>query len=281
MTRMIYTPTVRKIFTDHYALNHTEETSVRFKTALNYGYTDFFGDFEFPVFEPEEFPITSKEQILKKIVTHYVDYSIAFPYEEQWLDHLERALNEIMPYYNEIFKLEWQALHGGIDGDEMTFRTFEDYHIYNTSHATGTNANSANGTHGNTVNGTDSSNDSGTNNATDAHIDYPDIGVGATGTTSNDNKYVSAKNVSSASNTNTHSGSNNTTENGTDSRTENGSHTDDVTSESYRIGATGKDPFTMKKIAQEAINNVEQMIIEDKEIRSLFYYDNNEMGLYL
>ena len=227
----IYTPTVRALVMQQYKATHPDDYSVSMSTALDAMLPNLWA-FDFPIYEESH-----RKTLLKKIYMHYADYCIAYPYVEQWQDHMEQVMNEIMPYYNEVYKLEWQSLHGGIDGDEITFRTFEDYHIYTT----------------------DSRTNVGTNNSTTANIDYPDIGVGSVSLSDNDKNYVSNKNASTGNNTDNSNG----------------------TSETWRIGATGKDPFTMKKIAQDAINNVDAMVIEDKKLRELFYFNFNEMGCYV
>jgi hypothetical protein len=75
---------------------------------LNLGRTKVF-DFEYPIFDPDY-----KVILEKKILAHFMDFEICFPTVHRWKFYLQNRLNEIMPYYNELYKttlFEYNPLH--------------------------------------------------------------------------------------------------------------------------------------------------------------------------
>ena len=100
-------------------------TEVRYICEAEAGYTESQGynkvkdildecwnkifDFEFPIFDETYRPI-----LCKKILKHYYTREIGFETAGLWKLKLDMTMNEIMPYYNELYKsanLEYNPLY--------------------------------------------------------------------------------------------------------------------------------------------------------------------------
>ena len=56
-------------------------------------------NFDYPIHDP-----LYKEILEKKILVHYLDFEICFDLYGKWKFYLQKELNEIMPYYTELYK---------------------------------------------------------------------------------------------------------------------------------------------------------------------------------
>lgn len=153
-------------------------------------------DFEFPIFDEEYKPV-----LCKKILKHYYTREIGFETVGLWKLKLNMLMNEMMPYYNQLYNstlLEWNPLydadytksHEGSDEGEGTDRN------------TGTVTDA--GTHGGTVG------DSGTHTGTIGDVGrnvlaelswdkYSDTPQGAITNLANDSYLTNARNVTHSS----------------------------------------------------------------------------------
>ena len=83
-----------------------------------------------PKNDPNHMIIPTREEINKKLLDYYKYREIGFETFGRWLDELEIAMNEIMPYYNQLFNSEdiingLENIFGNLDVTETYERETE------------------------------------------------------------------------------------------------------------------------------------------------------------
>lgn len=81
-----------------------------------------------------------RQTLNNKIVDHYAFEEIGFDTPERFKFELNKSMNEIMPYYNELYKAQISMLEKQLDGNVNLKETFEDEQKSNAS----SNSNSMN-----------------------------------------------------------------------------------------------------------------------------------------
>lgn len=239
-------------------------------------------NFAFPLYDE------SYRQILEyKILLHYYTQEIGFETVGLWKLNLRRKLNEIMPYYNELYKsalLEFNPLYN-VDLTRQYSKTGEGTQdttgeTTGTGETEGTDTNviDQTGTTKGTNNRTGNNTVSGTKNQTNKHSDTPQGAL--TGLSSD--KYMSAADI----NTDVTSQETETTDTETNESTSTGKQTADRTTtansttkstekknavsnsiESYIETVRGKDGgesmSSLIKQFRETLLNIDMLIIDD------------------
>lgn len=214
--------------------------------------------------------VPTREELNKKILDYYKYREIGFDTPGRFIDELEVALNEIMPYYNHYFLT--------IDQD-FDMRYNADYtrtiNINRTGEDSTTTDSSGNSTSNTT--GSDSSTTSSniTNNNKTVKVDTPQNDVNAGTVTMDGMEYASQIDFSKDNNTEsgTTNGETSTESSNTSSSTStsNGTNKQDELSEERLKGNYGQVSFqSLIRQYRENIINVEQMIIRDRRIKELF-----------
>jgi hypothetical protein len=254
--------------------------------------------------------IPTREELNKKILNYYKYREIGFETIARFLDELEISLNEIMPYYNQLFfsaDQDFNILYNvdykrTIDTNKTGTTSTEgtsSLNGSNESHLTGTDTNTASGKEANVSKavGTESVETTENTNATNKEIssDTPQDSLSITA--KNIDNVTYADNVKWQNGTNDHTMTVNTaSENDSTSETTNSStntlntkqDSNGSTSESTTSSASGstndtentlettKGNFgvmssqTLVKQYRDNILNIEQRIINDERIRELF-----------
>ena len=238
--------------------------------------------------------IPTREELNQKLLNHYKYREIGFETVGRFLDELEITMNEIMPYYNQLFFTQDQDFNiiynvdyvKTIDRDRDISRNEQATNNITTTNEAET-TNTGRTTTNNTVTNTDTT--SGTSNEYGKNVksDTPQNSLGIGNTDIDDVDYASevdwnhntntSSGTSNGSSTANGSGTNNETSN-TEGTTETLGTTraSDTTEEDEAIRETTKGNFGVVS-AQDLIEkyrkiiiNVEQMIINDPRITELF-----------
>lgn len=222
--------------------------------------------------------IPTREELNKKILNRYKYREIGFDSVGRFIDELEIALNEIMPYYNQLF-----------------FSTDQDYNLlYNVDYVrefTGTKDAESNVTNENTIKQTSSGKDTSSNTSETTtesettsysktvEVDTPqnEMNVPAQNLESLDYASKVDFNKTDASDSGKTTGSSNVTSNSegtnnTDGTSETvGTNKEDEQHTEIVKGNYGQVSFQrLLEHYRELIINVEQQIIEDRRIAELF-----------
>lgn len=86
------------------------------------------GLMNYPIFDE-----SYRESLNNKIVDHYAFEEIGFDTPERFKFELNKSMNEIMPYYNELYKAQISMLAKQLDGNVNLKETFEDEQKSNAS----------------------------------------------------------------------------------------------------------------------------------------------------
>lgn len=207
--------------------------------------------------------IPTREELNKKIINHYKYREIGFETIGRFIDELEIALNEIMPYYYQLYKSA-DVINGldDIFGNVDIIETFKEMTTGNIKgNATGTSKGNATS---NTESNTNMNDKSRNVKSTEpqGNIDVNDIG----GVTHADEIGWN----DSSSNSNSNSKGSDTTN--SESTTTSNQDTRNTIERTYqKQGNQGVNTYAhdMKEF-RELVLNIEQMIIKDKRINELF-----------
>ena len=202
--------------------------------------------------------IPTREELNKKILNYYKYQEIGFETVGRFLDELEISLNEIMPYYNQLF-----------------FSADQDYNIiYNVDYKRTIDRDlSGNTTSTSTGETTSNSSDSNTTNSDiygkNVESDTPQSQLSITNKQINQVDYANKVTWDNTSNTATSNGTATTTADSTASGT--GSNTESESTLETTKGNFGVvSAQDLIKKYREIIINIEQMIINDPRITELF-----------
>lgn len=223
--------------------------------------------------------IPTREELNKKILNHYKYREIVFDTVGRFIDELEIAMCEIMPYYNQLF-----------------FSADQDYNIlYNVDYVKQIKANKeGSATTTSTENGTSSSNgtsntsasDNSTatnesnNNGKNVEVDTPQGLIDIPESNADNVDYASKVNLSKNNDTGTtttngESSSNSTSTQSVNNQNElNATGTNNESEEMEEITKGNYGQMSYQSLLQkyrELIINVEQKIINDTRIKELFY----------
>lgn len=214
--------------------------------------------------------VPNREELNKKLLNAYKYREIGFETVGRFIDELEIAMNEIMPYYNQLFFSADQDYNILFNVDyERTTITDRD--------GTTTGSSTSNGETNNTSSGTDSSNTTNTSssNAKSIHSATPQNDLSITGANMDSVNYADDVNWSNSNGndtTNT-SGTSSTTGKTTISDTSSTTGTNKEKEETIErtLGNFGvmatQDLITKYR---DLIINIEQQIINDDRISELF-----------
>lgn len=247
--------------------------------------------FNFPIFDN-----TYKQELEEKIIRHYYTREIGFETYGLFKLKLETKLNEIMPYYNQLY-----------ESAMLTLDPLNNYKMHKTS----AGQNAENTTNSGTANSTESRTTSGSLNSTVHSTDGRTVGVTTSGQTSgtssdtawskfsdtpqgavtgldNDAYLTNAtKNTDSRSDSGTSSGTSSTTDSGTadtqradtNSGSENSQRADTTSGTGSRtgtnsyvedvIGFSGVNQSELLQKFRETFLNIDMMIIN--ELEELFF----------
>lgn len=266
-------------------------TEVRFICEQNAGLSDSEGansindiiaksrekifDFSFPMFD-ENYRATLETKILK----HYYTREIGFETVGLWKHFLDMRLNEIMPYYNQLYKSETIEFNPMYDFESNTTSNRKlDHDETTTDHNTRTDNLSEDVTSQNTRTNNLAHSDMTTSslNHTDAYSDTPQGGLSNV----NDLTYLtnyrhineSTSENNNGTNTGTveNNGNGNTKNTGTQDNDGNGTRNIDTTDEYIEHVAGKRNGMSYSKMLQEyrdTFLNIDMMII--KELNDLF-----------
>lgn len=187
----------------------------------------FIFDFTFPIFDENY-----RQTLETKIIKHYYTREIGFETVALWKLKLGIKLNEIMPYYNKLYKTEL------LDFNPLLTENITKSGLRN---------NDSTSTH----NGKEKETNSSVTNNWNAESDTPQGGLSGV---INDNylSYASKQNNDANSDRNKQSNSNNVTNN-------------NETWEETSIGYSGRNPTELLQSYRESLLNIDMMIIAELE----------------
>lgn len=243
----------------------------------------------YPVYQSKNDPnytiIPSRDEINQKLLDHYKYREIGFESIGRFLDELRIAMNEIMPYYNQLFASE-DIINGleDIFGNLDVVETYEEQTSGSSevnSEATGTTAGTSKST--NTTSSNDSSSATNTSNVYNKTVDSE---------TPQGQLDVSAQNIDSVQyadklslNKNETTGSTTTLGNSeVSSETDNEDSRTDTSEARNTAESSGTTSHTLTRKGNQGVNtyahdmeefrrlflNVVQKIVEDDRIKELF-----------
>ncbi len=209
-------------------------------TIINTSLPKIF-DFDFPIFD-EAYRTTLE----KKIVMHYYTRELGYETVGRWKLALKTKLNELMPYYNELYESSLIEMNPMYTHDMYKKRD-------NTTNTSGTNSSTRN--HDFTID--DTGHDIPNETTYNLHSDTPQGGLTGVDTETylSDAEKTTRTGNSTNSNHRTELGSNST------SGTENGTKVDDYLEHVY--GYEGYNPSKLLKDYRETFLNIDMMIIND------------------
>lgn len=207
-------------------------------------------NFNFPIFDE------SYRNVLEtKILRHYYTREIAFETVGLWKLKLRTKLNEVMPYFNQLYKSELYEFNPLYDvgvtrthvrGSSGTRDTSGKTETDNTSttEQRGNNSQTTGRTNNTTINNTNNSTDDGTVNRTNSNTDrYAETPQGSITDLASDKYLTNARLVNDTESTTTH-GTDNTTQQGTTEGNENtevNSETENTTDVSGNTNTTSSE----------------------------------------
>ncbi len=225
---------------------------------------------EYPIFDENY-----RNTLNKKILYHYYEDEIAFETAGLFKFYLNNKLNEIMPYYNNLYNAEKELL-------KDTFSNFDFEETYN-SIINGTNNTTNNGTSNTTDTINETSENTTNNTTTDKGTTSVDEDVAHHNTPQGivneqkikDSKYLSSldrrENATTNDNTNTLKGSSNTTNTGNNTSINTYNNDTQNTSENNQKytrkikGLQGKSKLEIYTEFKNNFANIDMMIINDLE----------------
>ena len=235
------------------------ETLAGYDTSQGYGkVSDIIGkswdkvfDFDFPIFDEEY-----RSVLCKKILMHYYTREIGLETVGLWKLKLETLMNEIMPYYNQMYKSTLHDFDPFIDAD------------YTKEHE-GSNAGNAksNGNDTGTRTGTVTDNGGGTDNNTRWDV-YSDTPQGALTNVENETYLTDARRITdNGSNTRNNTRTYNEGTGSTKTTNNDYSNTDEYL-EHIKGKFPGKTYTSMLREYRENIINVDMQVIDS--LKDLF-----------
>ena len=218
---------------------------------------------EYPVYTPENTStfsiIPTREELNKRILDHFKYREIAFETVGRFIDELRITLNEIMPFYYQLFKTE--DVMNGLDDIFGNLDVIESFTETNSS--SGNNSSSSNATASN--NATSSATSSATSQSNDKSVssDTPQSQLS-----------ISNMNIDSVEYANNASWSKtNTSTSGTDSGTSTTSGTSNTT-ESSTLSKTGNIQHTLTRKGNQGVNTYAH---DMGELRNIFMNITNDI----
>lgn len=210
--------------------------------------------------------IPTREELNKKLLNHYKYRQIGFETVGRFIDELEITMNEIMPYYYQLFKSA--DIMNGIDDVFGNVDITESFTEETKGNITGNSENESNSKASSTsVTDSDVSTKS-----KDIKSDTPQSKVSEIGEASGSSSiYASEVNFNESD---TNSKATNTGNDSTEAQSKNKSSQESVGTTTHtltRVGNQGVNTYAhdMKEL-RETFLNIEQMIIEDSRIGELF-----------
>lgn len=205
-------------------------------------------NFDFPIFDENY-----RQVLCKKILKHYYTREIAHETVGRWKLALNAKLNEIMPYYNQLYKSEL-----------LEFNPFYDVDLTRSREGSGTSNRTSNNTEINSGTSKNISSDSGTNNTVTLNrfSDTPQNSMDTQGIA--DSVPLTTVTKVNEDNTTTNESTNTLTRN--DSKTGNG--TENINNTDKYIekvkGKQGTENYSsLLKKFRETFLNIDMMIIDD------------------
>lgn len=205
-------------------------------------------NFEFPIFDENY-----RQVLCRKILKHYYTREIAHETVGRWKLALNAKLNEIMPYYNQLYKSEL-----------LEFNPFYDVNLTRSREGSGTSNRTSNNTETNSGTSKNVSSGSGTSNTDTLNrfSDTPQNSMDTQGIA--DSVPLTTVTKVNEDNTTTNESTNTITSN--DSRTENGTENINNTDKYIETvkGKQGTENYSsLLKKFRETFLNIDMMIIED------------------
>lgn len=205
-------------------------------------------NFDFPIFDENY-----RQVLCKKILKHYYTREIAHETVGRWKLALNAKLNEIMPYYNQLYKSEL-----------LEFNPFYDVDLTRSREGSGTSNRTSNNTEINSGTSKNVSSDSGTNNTVtlNRYSDTPQNSMDTQGIA--DSVPLTTVTKVNEDNTTTNESTDTLTRN--DSKTGNG--TENINNTDKYIekvkGKQGTENYSsLLKKFRETFLNIDMMIIDD------------------
>lgn len=219
-------------------------------------------NFSFPIFDE-----TYRNVLETKILRHYYTREIAFETVGLWKLKLRTKLNEIMPYFNKLYKSELLDFNPLYDVDLTRTHVKDSSGTRDTTGNTDIEKSSSTDSMSNTsINNTNNSTDDGTINRTTSNTDkYSDTPQGAITDLASDRYLTNARMISETENTATH-GTNETTQTGnTESagNTEVSDNTNSTSSENVNI--TDTEEFLEHVSGKQGSGSYSDMILKYRE----------------
>lgn len=205
-------------------------------------------NFDFPIFDENY-----RQILCRKILKHYYTREIAHETVGRWKLALNAKLNEIMPYYNQLYKSEL-----------LEFNPFYDVDLTRSREGSGTSNRTSNNTETNSGTSKNVSSDSGTSNTDTLNrfSDTPQNSMDTQGIT--DSVPLTTVTKVNEDNTTTNESTDTLTRN--DSKTGNGTENINNTDKYIEIvkGKQGTENYSsLLKKFRETFLNIDMMIIED------------------
>lgn len=205
-------------------------------------------NFDFPIFDENY-----RQVLCRKILKHYYTREIAHETVGRWKLALNAKLNEIMPYYNQLYKSEL-----------LEFNPFYDVDLTRSREGSGTSNRTSNNTETNSGTSKNVSSDSGTSN-TDTLNRFSDTPQNSMDTQGiNDSVPLTTVTKVNENNTTTNESTDTLTRN--DSKTGNGTENINNTDKYIETvkGKQGTENYSsLLKKFRETFLNIDMMIIED------------------
>ena len=221
--------------------------------------------------EPSDYPIfdeSYRDPLNTKIIRHYWNYEIGHETESMWRFSLNRKLNEIMPYYNQLYlstKIQFDPL-STMDYSEILDGTGSSTGNTTDTDTSTTTSNGTSTSHTDNTTETDSS-------SRGVHSDFPQVPL------SGDQDYASSMEDSTSKTTGTGSQDSTGSTTGTDSTTRNGSGTvsGDSTNHTERdmTGYNGPASELLMNYRRTLLN-VDMMVITDLRVLFMGLWDNGD-----
>lgn len=205
-------------------------------------------NFDFPIFDENY-----RQVLCKKILKHYYTREIAHETVGRWKLALNAKLNEIMPYYNQLYKSEL-----------LEFNPFYDVDLTRSREGSGTSNKTSNNTENNSGTSKNVSSGSGTNNTVtlNRYSDTPQNSMDTQGIA--DSVPLTTVTKVNEDNTTTNESTDTLTRN--DIKTENGSENINNTDKYIEKvkGKQGTENYSsLLKKFRETFLNIDMMIIDD------------------
>lgn len=223
----------------------------------------------YPMYIPEnelaKEVIPSREELNKKLLNHYKWCEIGFETVGRFIDELEIAMNEIMPYYNQRYK--------SVETMYVIDDIFGNVNVVETTKETRTGSASSSGSGSASSSANDSTETSSNINSNDKHLESetPQGNIAKTASEIDDVTHADKAiwNKNSSNNSASTSGESSTNSSST---TENESeHTETIEHTYTKKGNQGVNTYAHDIVEfRKTIIDVTMEIIEDRKIKDLF-----------